>query len=62
MCQFLFLFLYSFHGQTQFNYRKKVLMQTFSSAKLTSFSENGVEHSVAQLAQKLKDIVSGRVK
>ena len=41
----------------QINFRKKVLKKKFDSAKLTSFSENGVAFSLEELVAKLKVIV-----
>ena len=41
----------------QINFRKKVLKQKFESAKLTSFSENGVAFSLEELVTKLKVVV-----
>ena len=41
----------------QVNFRNKVLKQKFESAKLISFSENGVAFSLEELVSKLKVIV-----
>lgn len=41
----------------QINFRKKVLKQKFESAKLTSFSENGVAFFLEELVTKLKVVV-----
>ena len=42
----------------QINFRKKVLQQKFKSAKMASFSQNGVQFSLDEMIVKLKNIVS----